>query len=382
MKTNALVLFLSTHKKYLGLFVYHLLFILFAYQLRVARGKSDAYLYWGKTTYFRDRSWFDFAHYGADFMLFLNYPFIKLGFPFWFGFLLYGTIGFLGIVKWMQWAELLVQDVFIYKGFNYLYLLFFLPNLHVWTASLGKEALVFWGIASVVYAVTTQKYVTFSAVAGSLVVLLIRPHVALMLLSAVGIVFLFQKSRPTKQKLTILTVFLSAAMVILYMVFQLSGIRYWNWERITYFNAYSVLSFRHSGSYVPMLEYSYFYKWFSFHFRPLFYDAYSVLAVLASIENLFYLLIFLVATFFAVRYRSKIRYTTEMKVVILFTVMASLLYVERYANLGIFMRTKMMFEPFLLITLLLIIQQGFLISFNQGGSASNHSLSSGDESEY
>jgi hypothetical protein len=87
------------------------------------------------------------------------------------------------------------------------------------------------------------------------------------------------------------------------------------------------------------------------------------LALFASVENLFYLLVFLLALFFAIRFWSKIRYTKEMKVVFLFSFIASLLYVERYANLGIFMRTKMMFQPFLMVAFLLVIRQGFLIHF-------------------
>jgi len=358
------------------LFLYHIIFIIIAYHY-VLKYSGDANLYWFNSNYVQHKSWLDFLKYGADFILFLNYPFIILGLPFWFGFLLYGSIGFFGIVKWIQWAELVVQDSFTYKGFNLLYLLFFLPNLHVWTASLGKEALVFWGIASVFYAITTQKFTTFSSIIGSLLILLIRPHVALMLLSAIGIVFVFQKCRSIRQRLTILTVFFSAVMVILYMVFQLSGIKYWDWERITYFNDYSVLSFRHSGSYVPMLDYPYYYKLFSFHFRPLFFDAQSILSIFASIENSLVLIIFVLALFFGIRFYKKIKYTKEMKMVFLFTFIATLLYIERYANLGIFMRTKMMFQPFFVVSLLLIIRQGLSISFGSSRFVTGRSDGSG-----
>jgi hypothetical protein len=37
-------------------------------------------------------------------MFFLNYPFIKMGTPFWLGFVLYSAIGLLGILLFRSWA--------------------------------------------------------------------------------------------------------------------------------------------------------------------------------------------------------------------------------------------------------------------------------------
>lgn len=351
---------MSKYKFHIILFFYHLLFICFLYYFVSVQG-GDAHLYWGKTVDLDQYSWFDFAEYGTKFILFLNYPLIKLGLPFWFGFLVYGTIGFFGILKWMQWSSLLLKDTLTYKGFNFLYLIFLLPNLHFWTASLGKEALIFYGLAAIFYAITTQKYFTFSAILGSLMVLIIRPHVALMLCAAIGLVYLFQKDRALKKRIALATVFLLVGLGLLYMVFQLSAIRYWDWERITYFNEYSILSFRHSGSYVPMLEYNYFYQWFSFHFRPLFFDAGTLAMILASFENGIILVLYITALFFGLKFYHKINISIAMKTVFLFTFIASVLYIERYANLGIFMRTKMMFQPFMTVALVLIIQQGITL---------------------
>lgn len=348
-------------KNYILLFGYHLLFIIYAYQLRVSKGISDSHLYWGKTIDLEQNTWFDFAHYGTEFVLFLNYPLIKLGLPFWFGFLLYGTVGFLGIVKWIQWSRLLLKDTLTYKGFDFLYLIFLLPNLHFWTASLGKEALIFWGISAVFYAITTQKYLTFSAIIGSLIVLIIRPHVALMLSAAIGLIYVFRKDLDLKRRMALASFFLITGLGLLYMVFQLSAIRYWDWNRITYFNEYSVLSFRNSGSYVPMLEYNYAFQWFSFHFRPLFFDAESLAMTMASFENGIVLTLYILALFFTMRFYNKINISMTMKTVFLYTFIASVLYIERYANLGIFMRTKMMFQPFMTIALVLIIQQGIAV---------------------
>lgn len=349
-------------KKDVLIFVYHLFFILIAYKIRVDKGISDSHLYWGKTIDISQHSWFDFANYGTNFIVFLNYPFIKLGLPFWFGFFMYGVIGFFGIKKFIDWTSLVVGKAFEYKGFNLLYLVFFLPNLHFWTASLGKEALIFWGISAVFYAIASHNYKTLSFIIGSLLVLIIRPHVALMLLSAITVAVFFNSAYSIKKRIRFSVFAVTFLLVLLYMVFQLSNIRYWNWERISYFNEYSILSFKNSGSYVPMLEYNYLNKLFALNFRPLFFDAYSFWTVIASIENLFILLLYCFALFFVLKYYRKIHFAQWMKIAFLFTFIASAIYVQRYANLGIFMRTKMMFEPFTIIALCYICKQGLTLN--------------------
>lgn len=337
---------------------YHLIFTYFAYKIRVERGMADSQLYWFQKEYTQGKSWLDFFKYGTDFILFLNYPFVKIGIPYWGGFLLYGTIGFLGIIQWIRWVKVLVKDTFIIGNTNWLWLVFLLPNLHYWTASLGKEALLFWGIASVFYALATHRYTSFSFIAGSLLVLIVRPHVAMLLFTAIFLVLFFQKNYSLKRRLILLSISLIVLLVIVYMAFQLSGIRYFNWHRIQYFNEFSILSFKHSGSYVPMLDYNYCYKLFSFHFRPLFFDANNVSMMLASLENVVMFLLFVLALLVILRYYSQLVFPSWMKITFWFTLLVTIIYVERYANLGIFMRTKVMFQPFLLIALLHIISQG------------------------
>lgn len=356
-KNLSLIKFSLSQKKWFCLiFIYHFIFIFFAYVQRVNRGFSDAHLYWAKSFDINKESWLDFAQYGTSFVLFLNYPFIKLGLPFLFGFLLYGLIGFLGILIYIKWVNLVFGNQFLIKGYNILPLFYFMPNLHYWTSSLGKEPLVFLGLASIFYGLALNKLKYL--VGAVLLVLLIRPHVAMLVLASIITVFFFNKKISLKKRSQIAIVSLPMLLTLIYMVFQLSKIRYWDWNRISYFNDFSITSFKHSGSYVPMLEYSFPHKLFAFYFRPLFYDSYSIWTLFASFDNLFILVLHLVALFFLLLFYNKIQFPEWIKIAFLFTILSGLLYVQRYANLGIFMRTKMMFHPFIIIGLLYIIKQG------------------------
>jgi hypothetical protein len=298
-----------------------------------------------------------FAKFGTPFIIFINYPFLKLGFPFWFGFILYGLVGFLGVLMYIKWIHIVLGTKWFIQGFNMIPVLYFLPNLHFWTSGLGKEPLVFFGLSSVFYAFATKKFSSFSFVVGALLLVIIRPHVALMLLLSWVLVFSFNKKISFQKRLFFTTICSLLLVVLLYLVFQMTHIRYWDWQRITYFNEYSIHSFRYSGSYVPMLDYNWFYKMFSFYFRPLFYNANSLITVLASLENVFVLSIHSIGLYFIVRFRNRIIFTEWLKWILVFTLVCGILYVQRYANLGIFMRTKMMFQPFTIVGLFFIIKQ-------------------------
>ncbi len=340
----------------LFLFFYHLCFCFLAYHLRVVRGISDSHFYWAQYTNLTNHSWFDYADYGANFILFLNYPFLRFGFPFWFGFFLYGIVGYLGILQWMQFTERIIGGIY-FKGYNFLPFIFFLPNLHYWTATLGKEPIVFLSLAILFNFVVDFKGKKAPIVLSFLFLLLIRPHVALLFLISLILILLFQKSYSLKRKIIFSIVSLSLFSVLLPMVFRLVTVKYWDWNRILYSNHYSVLSFRNSGSYVPMLEYPIWYKFFSFNFRPLFFDSNSIWAFFASLENCIILLLHLITLVVILMYYKNIIFPEWMKVVLLFSLVFSLVYIQRYANLGIFMRTKIMFQPFLIVGFISIIQQ-------------------------
>ncbi len=342
------------------LFFYHVVFCYLSYSFRIQRGVSDAHFYWGQHVAISTHAWVEFADYGANFILFLNYPFILLGFPFWFGFVLYGIIGYLGLLQWISFTEKIIEGIY-YRGYNFLPFLYFLPNLHYWTATLGKEPLVFLALATLFNFVVDFKGKIVPIALAFLFLLLIRPHVALLFLFPLLLILLFQKNYSLKRKIIFSIVSFSLFSVLFSMVFRLATVKYWDWNRIVYSNDYSVLSFRNSGSYVPMLDYSIWYKLFSFNFRPLFFDSHSIWAFFASLENSFILLLHFIGLLILFFYHKKIYFPEWMKIVLLFALLFCLVYVQRYANLGIFMRTKIMFQPFIIIAMLFVIKQGVII---------------------
>jgi len=137
----------------------------------------------------------------------------------------------------------------------------------------------------------------------------------------------------------------------------LSEIKSFDWDRLQRFNLGSILSFQNSGSYVPIHEYTYPEKFFAFFFRPFFFDAVNLYQFVLSIENLILLTFHLLVLYLAIKYYKLIHLTWLDKVLIGFVIFSFILYVERYASLGIFVRTKVMLQPFLVIVLIKILSQ-------------------------
>ena len=337
------------------LFLWHFIFVFIAWNDRVTRGFSDAHYYWAENFSLAEKSWFSFFSYGTDFVVWLNYPFIKLGIPFLGGFILYGLIGYFAFLNFIHWITLVLGTSVKFGKINLLLLLFFWPNLHYWTAVLGKEALIFWSLSVLFLGFTTQQFKNLSFVIAVLMLLVIRPHVGLLLLAAGGLAYLITADMPFRRKLKKVFFLLPFAVVLFYMVLTLSKIKYLDWERIVRFNRGSVLSFSDSGSYVPMETYSWFYRLVSFYFRPFLWEATSFRTAIVGLDNLIYLILHGIALVFLYRYFSKLkqlRMPFWWYTAVFFSLFCGMVFIYRYANFGIFMRTKIMYAPFMVVALL------------------------------
>ncbi|MFN4198348.1 MAG: hypothetical protein ACK4FS_04895 [Flavobacterium sp.] len=339
---------------------YHALYILLAYTLRIQRGHSDAQGYWGLLKHF-DQSWLDYLKPGTHFIYFLNYWPVHWGWPFWSGFLLYGLIGLIGLLIFYRWAHQVIPDTWFWKP-HAMMAVFLWPNLHVWTAALGKEPLVFLALAilfSRLSGVLKSNWLTSVA---AVLLIMIRPHVALfLLLAGVPMYLLFAKTS-LKTKLFTTTAILLLGSGLLYAVLQLTKIKRLDWERIQRFNNFSLKSFSDSGSYVPMDTYNILERLFAFFFRPLPFEAKNLLQLAAAAENTLYLVLHLVLIVLLIKNRNTICFKKIPSWVYftgLFMLICGAFYIFRYANFGIFMRTKIIYAPFWIIAML------FLMSINQ-----------------
>jgi hypothetical protein len=340
------------------IFVYHLLFTFFAYQYFLSKG-GDSQLYWFLKGNQVILPWVDYLSLGTNFILFLNYPFaVLLQLPIWVGFIVYSIVGYYAILSIYEWSLQWIPQAPKVFGISILQLLVFLPNIHFWTSFLGKESLILLSLIIIFQSITRHNYYTFKNILAVILLILLRPHVALFLFSAVFFVFVFWNSKNTlQQKLIFVLLAVPLLSGLFYSVLQLTKIKYWDWERITKFNTYSMDSFQHADSYVPMTEYSIVERIFAFNFRPFFLDSNSLLSLVVSIENAFVLVLLLLTFCFSILYFKRWHFNEISKIIVIFALVSCLFYIQRYACLGIFLRTKVMYMPFVLLVCVYLYSQ-------------------------
>ena len=333
----------------MALFLYHLLFagIAYAYFLY---NKGDAHNYWNLTEH-----WTSYIGIGTKVIKLINYPLVAvLKLPFWFGLLIYNLIGFLAIWELYSFAHHYISPKTEMADLL-LKILCLLPNLHFWTSIIGKEPVVFLAVTWIMTEYADAKFYSFKSILGWLLLMAIRPHVAMFLLLAIVISLLFSSGKLTIKKVRMIIFGMAGSFIMYILTLKLLNRNPFDIQYILERNDASLIAFRRANSYVPMIDYNIVERFFALNFRPLFWDADSFLSLILSVENGLVLLLLSGALFACIRDFRTISIDSFAKLSMAFFLISSCFFIQRYACLGIFVRTKMMYMPFLLLAALKII---------------------------
>ncbi len=330
------------------LLIYHLIFAVIAWQYNLQH-KSDSYRYWHFT-----QNWKTYFHIGTDIIKLINYPFVRvLNLPFWTGFLIHSLIGFFAIYELYKFSlKYIIPNNSWVKYL--LMVIFLLPNLHFWTSIIGKEPIVFLTITWILIKHSQRNYLSFKYILGWLLLVMIRPHVSMFLLISISLATVFYEKKLTLKKILII-VSMSISVLLMYlMTMQLLNRDPFDIAYILERNDASLIAFKRAGSYVPMISYNLFEKFFALNFRPLFADADSLFSFILSVENFLTLLILFYALYVYISSYKIIKFDVFARISLLFFVVSSLFFIQRYSCLGIFVRTKVMYLPFVMVVVLKI----------------------------
>ena len=333
----------------IALFLYHLMFagiacVYFLYN------KGDAHNYWNLAEH-----WTSYLGIGTKVIKLINYPLASvLKMPFWLGFLIYNLIGFVAIWELYSFAHHYISPKTKMADLL-LKILCLLPNLHFWTSIIGKEPVVFLAVVWIMTQYADAKFYSFKSILGWLLLMAIRPHVAMFLLLAIVISLLFSSGKLTIKKVRMIIFGMAGSFIMYILTLKLLNRNPFDIQYILERNDASLIAFRRANSYVPMIDYNIVERFFALNFRPLFWDADSFLSLILSVENGLVLLLLSGALLACIRHFRTISIDSFAKLSMAFFLISSCFFIQRYACLGIFVRTKMMYMPFLLVAALKII---------------------------
>jgi hypothetical protein len=338
------------------LYLYHILFWGIYYTYTIFN-KSDSRTYFARSAEFQG-SWIDLFKSGTTFISFVAYPFTNLlGFSYEMAMLLFAWFGYLGFIHFYIFFKENVNLKLQLWGYDLLLILLFLPNMHFWTASLGKGSLIFMGIGLFAYAMRFPQQRLFALVLGSVTVYMIRPHMFMFLgLGAVLGYFTGREKVPVYQKVLVYLAFAGGIIVMSDQILAMANIN--EEDVVGSFQDFSQVQagrLSSAGSGVDITSYPLPLKLFTFWFRPLFVDAPGALGLFVSFENLLYVILAykLVDKDF-IPFLKKSTSLVKMSLVIFITSSIALSFVM--SNLGIAMRQKSMVMYFLFFVIISFLE--------------------------
>jgi hypothetical protein len=342
-----------------GLFFYHLLFfgVYYTYALF---NPSDSKNYFSRPQASM-KTWGDFFGTGTTFMDFISYPFINFfNFNYEMMMVLFAWFGYIGFLyAYLFFRENIPVKIKVFKSIDFLTLILFLPNMHFWTASLGKGAPIFMGLMMFAYAIKNPKERKFTLLLASLIIYFIRPHVFLFI--GVGTVLGYMTGKEKisfRKKILIYFGMIGGLILVQDQILAVAGLE-GSEDLVSDFEDFSEdrgSELSKSGSGVNMNSYPLPLKLFTFWFRPLFFDAPGLLGIIVSAENLIYLLLF-----FKILKRDFIKFLKSSNILVKMSLtvflLSSLALTFVMSNLGIIMRQKSMVMYFLFFVIYYYLAQ-------------------------
>lgn len=314
--------------------------------------RSDSINYYYKTINYW-RNWSDAFSTGTDFMEWLAFPFIKyLSFNYEMSMFLFTWFGYLGFVYFYLFIKENLRFDSKLQGYDLITIFMFLPNMHFWTASLGKGAVIFCGLGFLVYGLSQPGKRIPHLLIGGFVSYMVRPHILIAVLIGVGVGLVLGKEKiPIYQKYLVVLIGIGFSVIMYDRI-----IGYLGYDPDNFFVSFEEESalnsqrLRSSGSGVNMSNYSLPIKLFTFWFRPLFFDSPNVLGLIVSIENTLYIYLFskIISKDFLI-YIKQAPAMVKMSGVVFISISISMTYIM--SNLGIIIRQKSQIMYFMLFVI-------------------------------
>ena len=259
------------------------------------------------------------------------------------------------VSNWFGSIGLVLLYLVLKKYFHlinkYWIFILFLPSMSFWSAGLGKDSISFMATCLFLYGITESKRPILIISIAFLSMFMVRPHIAFIMLASFVIYFII------RSKVHLILKVITLPLIFASLIFASSFvIEYVGLEDASISGLDGYIDKRQSynlsgGSSLDIASMSYPMQMFTYVFRPLPFEAHSVVALVTSLENTILLFLFIYILF-----KSKFNLLPFIydKNLWLFTYvfLTCTILAMTTANLGIATRQKWMFMPVLLYLLI------------------------------
>jgi len=269
-------------------------------------------------------------------------------------YMVFHLFGYLGAIRWYQLCKRTLEPTEGPQGSPslLLYIVCFLPGLHVWSSVLGKDELVFLAITSFLWGLAEPTRRFLSLAFGLGLCCLVRPHVAALLSASCAIAAIVSGGLPLLWRILVSGGLLFGLRSAFPFLSDFLGVNSLDVESSTDFVQRWQSRNLEGGSSVDISDYSFPFQVFTYLYRPLFFDANGFLGIVVSVENLLLLAITLLCAPSLIRALSMERDRFFLRFNLLFWGMTTAILASTTTNLGNAIRQKIMVLPSLLTLLL------------------------------
>ena len=336
-------------------------FFCFVYLVYVIKNGGDALMYY--------RSGFNpevSFSLGTSAVRFLSYICVQFfGLSFLGCSLLFSIFGFVGLVAF----DAALREVTFYKSKTIRFwatLIVFLPSVSFWSSGLGKDSVSFFSTGLALWAALDLRRRWRLLAISVLAMLLVRPHMAGMLVLGLASSYVFQRGVSLTQRFLIGAVAVGASAMLVPLGLNYAGVggQAEAGDLIEYIESRQGENLS-GGSSVDIASMNIFMKLFTYMFRPMFFDANGAAGLAASLDNIVILALFLIGGWSIVRLRMPVRFNDHNRVFLwVYSGLAWLILASVTANLGIALRQKWMFVPMLAFLFISVIGRSRFVDQN------------------
>lgn len=331
------------------LYLWHTL-LCFAYFYYVSTFGGDALAYYSKAV----SNDFEFR-VGTTAVVFLTKILVYgLGFGVVACFLFFNILGSIGLLAFDGALKQATQNKS--KSLKRLAtLIVFLPSVSFWSSAIGKDAISFMAMGLALWAALQLNNRIKLMIIAIVIMLMVRPHMAGMMIIALSISISFDKRTSVIKRFILSTVAIVGVAIMVPFALDYAGVSDTSSSDglIDYVEKRQSYNMEGGGG-VDIANMSLPMQLFTYMFRPIIFEARSITALAAAIDNLILLYLFVVGFYALIKKKSQ-NFTENRKFMWVYVLMAWIVLAMTTANLGIAIRQKWMFAPMLIFLLISLV---------------------------
>jgi hypothetical protein len=264
---------------------------------------------------------------------------------------IFGTIGLLSFDASLRAATAISQ-----RSVRQLAtLIVFLPSVSFWSSAIGKDALSFMAAGLALWSAQDLRRRSWVMFLGIATMLLVRPHIASLMVLALAVAMTIRPGVSMVRRITVGVVAVGAALMVIPFAMDYSGLG--SDADVSDFESYVELRQGYNmtgGGAIDISAMPLPLKLFTYLFRPLPFEASSITALAASIDNVVLMVLVLLGAR-ALLLGRKPADTASRTFMWFYAISAWIILALATSNMGISLRQKWMFAPMLICLFISVI---------------------------